>query len=136
MDETIEKLAGGPVPEAAPRRNRGWFGPADQRINREGRPRGSKAAAQVEGHPADRARRADRLKRAFVGERVLTCCLTQQVAPWVINLPLDFRIVGCQVDTARQGVVFTIRSETFPRVARGAPIPEFEPEFNGLKWCH
>jgi hypothetical protein len=64
MDEHVEKLAGGPVPE--PRRNRGWFRSGDARINREGRPRGSKAAAPSGDHPADRAGRADRLMRVFV----------------------------------------------------------------------
>jgi hypothetical protein len=52
----------------------------------------------------------------------------------VDNLPADFQIVDSQVDAARQGVVFTIRSSAFPRIARGTPIPEFHPSYNGLKW--
>jgi hypothetical protein len=137
MDAPSEELAvaGGTVPEGAPPSNRGWFRPGDRRINREGRPRGSKAAVPTGTRPADRAPYADRLKRLFVGERQLNCSLSRERHPWVINLPPDFRIVACRVDTDRQGVVFTIRSESFPRVAQGAPIPEFTPEFYGLKWC-
>jgi hypothetical protein len=52
----------------------------------------------------------------------------------VVNLPNDFWIDGCWVDAARQAVVVTIRSAAFPRITRGAPIPELAPAFNGLKW--
>jgi hypothetical protein len=68
----------------------------------------------------------------FVGERVLASCLTRQKAPWVTNLPPDLKVVGCRVDQSRGGLVFTIRSDTFRRVARGAPTPELEAKFNGL----
>ena len=37
-----------------------------------------------------------------------------------------------RVDAGR--VVFVIRSERFPQVARGELIPEFKAYFNGLKW--
>jgi hypothetical protein len=129
MDEHIEQVADGPMPEPAARRNRGWFRPGDARINKEGRPRGSKAA---DGPPADRAERADRVMRLFVGGRELACCLSRPKAPWVSNLPADFKVVGCRVDESRGGVVFVVRSDSFRRVARGAPIPEFQPQFNGL----
>jgi hypothetical protein len=135
MSEPIEKLADGPVDGAEPRRNRGWFRPGDGRINREGRPRGSKAAAPAHSPPTDRAERADRLMRLFVGQRELACCLSRPRAPWVSNLPADFRVVACRVDESRGGVVFVVRSDSFRRVARGAPIPEFEPEFNGMMFC-
>ena len=46
-------------------------------------------------------------------------------APWIINLPEDFEMVSCRVDAARDAVVFVIRSIMFPRIAQGAPIPEF-----------
>jgi hypothetical protein len=128
MDAQREQLADGP----APRANRGWFRPKDERINREGRPRGTKAAAPAGADPADRAPRADRLRRLVVPERDLAWRLASIKAPRVANLPSDFQIVGCRVDAARRVVVLTIRSGSFPRVARGAPIPEFEPAFDGL----
>jgi hypothetical protein len=53
-------------------------------------------------------------------------------SPCVINLPADFLIVDCRVDAVRRGLVFTIRAGAFPLVARGALIPEMEPEYNGL----
>jgi len=53
----------------------------------------------------------------------------------VINLPADVLIVECRADVVRKGLVFTIRSREFPRVARGALIPELEPRYNGLKYC-
>jgi hypothetical protein len=130
MDEPAEKLAGGPDPVPAPRSNRGWFRRGDRRINRDGRPR--KPPPGV--HPADCTKRADRVKRLFVRERDLAWRLTKQFAPWVDNLPADFQIIDSRVDAARQGVVFTIRSSAFPRIARGTPIPEFHPSYNGLKW--
>ncbi len=134
MDTPSELLAGGPAPEPAPRHNAGWFRRGDRRINREGRPRGSKVAAEAAGQPEDRAPVADRLMLLFVVARDLAWRLTQQNAPWMVNLPRDYQIVGCRLDAARQGIVLTIRSGAFPRIARGTPIPEFRPEFNGLRW--
>jgi hypothetical protein len=133
MDEQVEKLAGDAVKEPIPRRNRGWFGSGDKRINREGRPHGSKAAASKED-TSDCAWQPDRLKRLLVSERDLAWRLTHQNGPWVINLPSDYQIVNCRIDSDRGGVMFIIRSRTFPRIATGTPIPEFKPEFNGLKW--
>jgi hypothetical protein len=69
-----------------------------------------------------------------VPRRDLAHRLTSDRAPWIVNLPPDFEIVACRVDAARDAVILVIRSETFPRVATGAPIPEFAPEFHGLKW--
>jgi hypothetical protein len=136
MSEDIEKQAatGNGVPGPAPPANRGWFRPGDGRINREGRPRGSKAAAPEGADPAGCAPRTDRLKVVRLRERDLAWRLTRQNAPWMTNLPADVRIVGCRVDAARRGVVLTIWSKSFPRVARGTRIPEFVPAFNGLRW--
>jgi hypothetical protein len=72
--------------------------------------------------------------RFFVGERELTACLVLPKAPWIINLPPDFRIVASRF-VAGHGAVFTIWSSSFPRIARGARIPAFRPEFNGLMYC-
>jgi hypothetical protein len=136
MSEETEELAAadGPAPEPAPQPNRGWFRPGDHRINREGRPRGSKVSSAGQSISADCAPVADRIKRLFVRGRDLAWRLTRQNAPWVVNLPHDFEIVGCRFDAGRQGIFLTIRSKDFPRIARGTPIPEFEPAFYGLKW--
>ena len=134
MNAQIEEqaVAVAVAPEPAPRTNQGWFQAGDERINRQGRPRGSKASDPEDTHPGDCAPRADRLMRLVVDERDLAWRLASIKAPCVVNLPPDFQIVGCRFDAARRVVVLVIRSETFPRVARGAPIPEFEPTFDGL----
>jgi hypothetical protein len=120
--------------ETPPKRNRGWFQPSDRRINREGRPRGSKAGSEEGSAPAVRAPRADRLRLLVVPGRDLAWRLTNQNAPWMVNLPADFEIVGCAHTAARGAVALVIRSKAFPRIARGTLIPEFTATFNGLKW--
>jgi hypothetical protein len=136
MSEEGEKqaLAVAAAPESAPRANRGWFQPGDKRINKEGRPRGSKAAVAEGTHPADCAQWADRLMRLVVSEPVLACCLAGVKSPCVVNLPADFRVVGCRFDADRQRAVLTLWSATFPRVAKGARIPKMEPRFRNLMW--
>jgi hypothetical protein len=138
MGEPTEKLAMAGVPEPAPapppKLNRGWFKAGDGRINRGGRPRGSKATVPAGTHPADCAPRADRLKRLVLDEPVLAGSLACAKAPLVINLPDDFRVVGCRFDAERQRAVLVLRSATFPRVAKGALIPKFEPQFRHLMW--
>jgi hypothetical protein len=136
MSEEVEKLAVavGAAPEPAPRANRGWFKTGDERINRQGRPCGSKASVPEDTHPGDCAPRADRLIRLVVDEPVLAGCLACLKAPVVVNLPADFRVVGCRFDAERQRAVLTLWSATFPRVAKGAAIPEFEPQFRNLLW--
>jgi hypothetical protein len=133
MDEHVEQVAGELVSDPATRRNRGWFQPADRRINREGRPYGSKTVASTDVSP-DLAVRPDRVKRLFVPERDLAWRLTRQFAPWYVNLPGDFEIVACRVDSHRSGVIFIIRSESFPRIAKGTPVPDLVPAFHGLRW--
>jgi hypothetical protein len=66
--------------------------------------------------------------------RDLAWRLTKQNAPWIVNLPADFEIVGSRLDAARGAVVLVIRSQVFPRIAKGAVIPRFNPELNGLRW--
>jgi hypothetical protein len=117
--------------EPLPKRNRGWFQPGDLRINREGRPRGSKAGSAVEGEPADLAPAADRLMLLLVPTRSARCWLRRLKSPYVLDLPEDFEIVGCRLDAARDGLLFTVRSRAFSRVARGTPIPELSPKWNG-----
>src|SRR5262249_23024726 len=116
MNTLLEELAGGPAQAPAPRAKRGWVRPGDRRINREGRPDGSKKAAPAGGPPVDHAPSADRLMRVFVDARDLAWRLTRQNAPWIVNWPPDAQIVGCRFDAVRQGLVIIIRSGTFPRI--------------------
>lgn len=134
MDEPIEDLAQDAAPATSPKTNRGWFKPADRRINLEGRPRGSKVATPDGTPPVDCAKRADRVKLMFVRGVALAFRLGHGDAPWASNLPPECEIVDCRFDAKRKGVVLTVRSATFPRIARGAPIPEFVPHYNGLKF--
>src|SRR5262245_23058534 len=128
MNEQVNDVMGAPVPEQTPTPNPGRFRKGDPRINRDGRPRLIWAECE------DRAPRADHLMRLVMPGRDLTFRLSRQDAPWIINLPADVEVVDCRVDAARAATVLVIRSETFPRIAKGAPIPEFKPEFNGLRW--
>lgn len=128
MEELVDKPADGPFPGS----NRGWFRKGDGRINREGRPKGSTKAGPKD--QADRAPVADRLKLLVLPAGDIVQRLTCEYGPWIVSLPDDIEIVGCRMDSGRAAVVFVIRSEKFPRIARGAAIPEVEPYFNGLKW--
>jgi hypothetical protein len=139
MEQHVEQLpqASPPLETTSPDgpgRNRGWFRPGDRRINREGRPRGSKAGSHEGSAPADRAPCADRFMLLVLPARDLAWRLTKQNAPWIVNLPADFEIVGSRADAARGAVVLVIRSQTFPRIAKGAVIPRFNPELYGLRW--
>jgi hypothetical protein len=67
--------------------------------------------------------------RIFVTERRVAHRLTSPEGPWIGNIPRDFRIVDCRLDSARGGIVFIIRSKKFSRVARGAQIPEGTPGY-------
>jgi hypothetical protein len=128
MQEIIENS----LAESPPKRNRGWFQPGDRRINRDGRPLGSKKAGS--SAPEDRAPSADRLKLLVLPAADVAYRLTRPNAPWIINLPWGFEIVSARVDGARGVVVFVVRSKEFPRIARGAPIPEFTARLDGLRW--
>jgi hypothetical protein len=83
---------------------------------------------------ADRAACDDHLKVLWVPPKALAQRLSQQNAPWLVNLPEDRQIVACRHDAARDAVALVIRSAAFPLVAKGTAIPEFEPVFNGLRW--
>jgi hypothetical protein len=133
MAEQVEKLADGPVPEPVPRTNAGRFRPGDPRINREGRPRGRKAAS-ASGDAPDLAPCADRLRRLLIPAWELAFRLSHPKAHWLVNLPKDAEIVSCRLDAARSVVVLTLRSQEFSRIARGALIPEFVPAWNGRMW--
>jgi hypothetical protein len=130
MEEQLENLPA----EPRPKRNRGWFRPGDRRINREGRPLGSKALLEEGSPAADRAPCADRLMLLVVSGRDLAFRLSHHKGPVIVNLPADAQVVACRVDAARDAVALVIRSQEFPRIARGAPVPEFMPRFEGLRW--
>jgi hypothetical protein len=65
---------------------------------------------------------------------VLAGSLACVKAPCVVNLPDDFRVVGCRFDAERRRAVLVLWSGTFPRVAKGTLIPKFEPQFRNLMW--
>jgi hypothetical protein len=54
--------------------------------------------------------------------------LTSNCSPWIATLPEDYEIVESHVDAGRDALRLVVRSRTFPRIARGTPIPEFPPE--------
>jgi hypothetical protein len=128
MEELVEQMHLGPAPKS----NRGWFKPGDRRINRRGRPVGSK------GDPADetvdRAAVTDGLMVLRLPLKLLACRIAFERSPWITNLPVDLQIVSSRVDASQGLVVLVLRSASFQRVARGAVIPEFRPGFNGLRW--
>src|SRR5262245_28678446 len=106
MDEHVENLP----PEPPPQKNRGWFQPGDRRINRDGRPLGSKKAGP--GEQQDGAPCADRLMLLALPERHVAFRLTHLKGGWVVNAPGDLEIVSSRGDSARGVVIFVIRSET------------------------
>jgi hypothetical protein len=69
-----------------------------------------------------------------IERQIVGAWLEQIKSPCVINLPY-YAIVACRLDACRNALVFTIRSKSFPRIARGAPIPEFHKEWNGLMFA-
>jgi hypothetical protein len=72
--------------------------------------------------------------RLIVGVGNLAWRLIREKAPWIINLPGNYEIVACRVDPDRGEVLSVIRSDTFPRIAKGTLIPDFDSVFNGPKW--
>jgi hypothetical protein len=128
-----EQVATLPV-ETPPKRNAGWFQRGDPRINRQGRPKRPEAGLEEGKAPAIRAACADRLMLVVVPGPDLVWRLRRQNSPWIPNLPEGAEVVGCAHLAARDAVALVIRSEEFPYVARGAAIPEFKPQFNGLIW--
>ena len=121
-EHQTNNVASAPAGQPAPKPNAGWFQPGDRRINRDGRPKKSWAAI------LDRAPCADRLMLRWVPRQELGRCLAGQHTPPVANLPPDYQIVGSRVDADRGAIALVLRSETFPRVAQGAPILELVPE--------
>lgn len=134
MEKLAENAAGEGVPGPVAKTNRGWFRPGDGRINREGRPRGSKAACQQQGQHAYLAPYTGRLQLLFFPKKDFLHRLSHGDAIWVVNLPDDWKIIACRIDAAQNAFALTIWSQLFPRIAKGTPIPEFRPVWNGLRW--
>jgi hypothetical protein len=130
MEQLAEQMHLGSPPKS----NRGWFKPGDQRINRRGRPVGSKAEPEDGAGDVDRAAATDSLMVLRLPLKLLACRIAFERGPWTTNLPVDFQLVSSRVDVSRGLVFFVLRSASFQRVARGAVIPEFRPLVNGLRW--
>jgi hypothetical protein len=120
MEEQANNVVGEPAP--APKKNAGWFQRGDGRINRFGRPRKSWAAC------TDLAPFAGRLMLLWVPRREFVRRLSSNCGPWAINLPADFEPVTFRVDADRDAVAIIGRSASFSRIAKAAPVPEFQPE--------
>jgi hypothetical protein len=127
MQEQVMDLVGGSVETG--KSNRGRFQRGDNRINRVGRPRKCDSL-----EPGDRAATTDRLMRAILRCGDIVHRLTKQFGPWIINLDRDVEIVTCRFDLAQNAIVFILRSQMFAVVAKGSKIPDFVPEYYGLKW--
>jgi hypothetical protein len=134
VEKQLNDITIAPMEQPVPLRNRGWFQQNDSRINRQGRPKGSKLAAQRGGTLANLAPRTDRLMVLLVPARGLVWRLRRKLAPWITNLPEDVQVVGCHLDAARDSLVLVLRSKTFPRIAQGTLIPQFKPAHEGLRW--
>src|SRR5206468_3068957 len=104
MEELVIQTIDGPAQPTPTKTNRGWFRVGDQRINREGRPKGTKAGFQDESAAVDRALKTDRVMRLILNGHDLTFRLTRQDAPWIVNLPPDAEIVACYVDVAKDAI--------------------------------
>jgi hypothetical protein len=130
MEEQVNPMDG--PPPTSLRSNAGRFRSNDSRINKEGRPRGTRRV-QADG-PVELAPKTDRVMLLFLPGSDLIHRLGHQNAPWLTNLPADGQIVDSRLDKARNCLVLTIRSQAFPRIAKGTAIPELVPVWNGLRW--
>jgi hypothetical protein len=128
MEQLAEQMHGSPPGKA----NRGWFKAGDKRINRRGRPLGSKA--DLGDVSVERAAATDGLTVLRLPLKLLALRIAFERGPWITNLPVDFQIVSSRVDASLGLLLLVLRSGSFQRIARGAVIPEFHPQFNGLRW--
>jgi hypothetical protein len=104
MEELVNNATAASVPEPSPKKNAGWFKPGDPRVNREGRPRGSKAPT---AEPAIRAPRANGVMLLWVPQEETRHRLTSSCGPWIATLPEDYEIVESHVDAGRDALVWS-----------------------------
>lgn len=130
MEETGQPIDRPNGDGITPKSNRGRFTPGDVRINRAGRPR----IGFKDGKAWDRAPRADCLKLLRVPARKFLYRFSNKLALWIVNFPPDMQIVACHFDAAENVIILMLRSSSFPRIARGAVIPQFAPEFTGASY--
>jgi hypothetical protein len=130
MEELAEQMQLGSPPMS----NRGWFKAGDKRINRRGRPVGSKADPGDGAGAVERAATTDSLMVLRLPLKLLACRIAFERGPWITNLPVDVQIVSSRVEANLGLLLLVLRCGSFRRVARGALIPEFHPQFNGLRW--
>jgi hypothetical protein len=119
-----KRHAAKPAPRRAAARNCGLFKAGDKRINRLGRPRGSKVAAK-DSHPGYLAPRTDRLMLLAIPGKGLLAHLGDRNTLPIVNLPNDVEVIASRSDPGQGVVLLTLRSQTFERVAKGTPMPEF-----------
>jgi hypothetical protein len=70
-----------------------------------------------------------RVRRISIDARHLMSRLTKDGSAVVSNLPRDAYIVACEEESARDELVLTIYSDSFPPVEAGAVIPEIALEY-------
>jgi hypothetical protein len=69
------------------------------------------------------------LRRLALPLNDLLARLLRRHAVPIGNLPEDAEVVAARADPARGVVLLTLRSQAFPRVAKGTPIPELAPAY-------
>jgi hypothetical protein len=72
------------------------------------------------------AKRPLRVKKLFLSFDHLVKLIRGDLPLPVAHLPHNSRWTACDLDRVRKGLVLAIRSEAFPLVAAGEPIPELE----------
>jgi hypothetical protein len=113
--------------------NRGWFRKGDPRINRRGRPHGSKSAPADMDMPVERADATDRLMVLYLPDSLLLLRLYRDDEfGSVTNLPSGCAIVNCRLHAEHKVFAIQIRHYSFPLVARGTVLPEFRAEFHSM----
>jgi hypothetical protein len=104
------------------------------------RPRGRPWAKGVSGNPRGRPRtrqpaptalRAGGVRTVFLSERLLFSYLGRGRGTYLLNLPSGRkRVIACEVDHRRGGLVLTLSSDEFRDVPAGSPIPPMDTHWS------